>query len=149
MSRKFSPRKTFVMVALSALLISIASPAGATTISGSTTADNAFFMYVSTSNSTLGTLVLSGNDWTHTFTLPASALTPGVTNYLQVEVINYGLQGGFIGDFTLSDTGFHFANGTQSLSTDTTDWAGIYNNSNSSVAPQPWVTPTFMSTGAS
>jgi hypothetical protein len=96
----------------------------------------------STNNSTLGTLVASGNNWPTTFSISAAALTPGVTNYLQVEVINYGLQGGFIGDFTLSDTGFHFANGTQSISTETTDWSGIYNNSNSTVVAQPWVQPT-------
>jgi len=90
----------------------------------------------------LGTLIASGNNWSTTFSIPGTALTPGVTNYLQIEVINYGMQGGFIGDFTLSDAGFHFANGTQSLSTDTNNWVGIYNNSNSSVVAQPCVTAT-------
>jgi hypothetical protein len=131
-----------VFVALAGLSISAASLASATTLSGSLTADNAFFAYISTDNSTLGTLVASGNNWPTTFTISAAALTRGVTNYLQIEVINYGLQGGFIGDFTLSDTGFHFANGTQSLSTDTTNWSGIYNSGNSTVVAQPWVQPT-------
>jgi hypothetical protein len=131
-----------VSLALAGLSISAGSLASATTISGSLTADNAFFAYVSTNNSTLGTLVASGNNWQNTFTISAAALTPGVTNYLQIEVINYGAEGGLIGDFTLSDTGFHFANGTQSMSTDTTNWAGIYNDSNSSVVAQPWVQPT-------
>jgi hypothetical protein len=139
MVRQSSLRNLFVILALAALSVSTAS---ATTISGSTTADNAFFLFLSTNNSVLGTQIATGNNWPTTFTISPSALTPGVTNYLQVEVINYGLQGGFIGDFSLSDAGFHFANGAQSLSTDTTNWAGIYNSSNSSVAVQPWVMPT-------
>jgi len=142
MTREPLLRKLFVILALAALSVSTAGLAGATTIGGSTTADNAFFMYLSTNNSALGTLIASGNSWPTTFTIPASALTPGVTNYLQIEVINYGLQGGFIGDFNLSDASFRFANGTLSLSTDTTNWAGIYNSSNNLVAAQPWVTPT-------
>jgi hypothetical protein len=142
MSREFLLHRLFVIALLAGLAISAANPANATTISGNLTADNAFFAYVSTDNSVLGTLVASGNSWPTTFTISAAALTPGVTNYLQIEVINYGAQGGFIGDFTLSDTGFHFANGTQSLLTETTDWAGIYNSSNSSVVAQPWVQPT-------
>lgn len=142
MTRKCSLRKSFVTVAIAALAISTVGLASATTISGSTTADNAFFIFLSTNNSVLGTQIATGNNWPTTFTIPATALTPGVTNYLQVEAINYGLQGGFIGDFSLSDNGFHFANGTQSLSTDTTNWAGIYNSSNNSVAVQPWVMPT-------
>jgi hypothetical protein len=128
-----------VIAALACLSISAAS---ATTISGSLTADNAFFAYISTSSSTLGTLVASGNNWPTAFSISAAALTPGVPNYLQIEVINYGLQGGFIGDFTLSDTSFIFANGMQSISTQTTDWSGIYNNSNNTVVAQPWVMPT-------
>ena len=131
-----------VFVALAGFSISATSLASATTVSGSLTADNAFFAWVSPNNSTLGTLVASGNNWPTTFSFSGAALTPGVTNYLQIEVINYGLQGGFIGDFTLSDTGFHFANGTQSISTETADWSGIYNSSNSTVAVQPWVQPT-------
>jgi hypothetical protein len=74
---------------------------------------------------------------------PATALTPGVTNYLHIEAINYGVVGGFIGDFTLSDTGFQFANGSQTLVTETTHWSGIYNDSNSNPnAQQSWVLPT-------
>ena len=122
-----------MIVALTALSVSAVSLASASTISGNLTADNAFFAYISTDNSTLGTLVASGNTWPTTFTISAAALTPGVANYLQIEVINYGLRDGFMGDFTLSDAGFGFANGTQSLLTETTDWVGAYNDSNSLV----------------
>jgi hypothetical protein len=90
----------------------------------------------------LGTLVSSGNSWPTTFTL-SSALTAGVTNYLHIEAINYGGPAIFIGDFTLSDTGFKFANGSQTLLTDTTDWSGSYNNGNSDPSQQQtWIQPT-------
>lgn len=118
--------------------------ANATTLSGNLTADNAFFAFVSTNDATLGTLVASGNNWQTTYSLLSTALTPGVTNYLQIEAINGGGPGMFIGAFTLSDTGFKFANGTQSLLTDTADWLGGYNDvfaNFGSPVQQPWVEP--------
>ena len=111
-------------------------------ISGEMTADNAFFAYISTNDSVLGTLVASENNWGGTASFSNFALTPGVTYYLHVEAINYGGAAGFIGQFDLSGTGFQFANGTQDLLTDTTDWRGIYNNGSGAVTAQPWVEPT-------
>ncbi|MDR3704239.1 MAG: hypothetical protein P4L56_31615 [Candidatus Sulfopaludibacter sp.] len=117
--------------------------AKATSISGNLTADNAFFAYLSTSNSVRGTLVASGNAWGTTFNFSNFALTAGQTYYLQIEAINYGGPGAIIGDFTLSDAGFQFANGTQHLLTDTTHWLASYNDSNKNPSTQqPWVTPT-------
>ena len=112
------------------------------TLSGDATADNAFYVYLSTSPSTLGTLLSNGNDLT---TAPSFSafLTSNQTYYLNVEAINYGGPGGFIGSFTLTGPNFQFANGGQTLSTDTTNWSGIYNNVNSNpTLSQPWVTPT-------
>jgi hypothetical protein len=117
--------------------------ANATSLSGALTADNAFFAYISTNNAVLGTLVAEGNNWGTTSTLSNFILTPGQTYYLQVEAINYGGPGALIGQFDLSNTGFEFANGSQAILTDTTDWLAIYNNANSNPsAQQPWVTPT-------
>jgi hypothetical protein len=122
---------------------SFARCAKASTISGSLTADNAFFAYISTSNSVRGALVASGNAWGTTFSFSNFALTAGRTYYLQIEAINYGGPGAILGDFSLSDTGFQFANGTQHLLTDTTNWLAIYNDSNNNPdTQQPWVTPT-------
>ncbi len=118
----------------------------ATTLSGQLTADNAFYAYISTNDSVLGTLVAEGNNWPSTFSLSNAALTPGQTNYLQIEDINYGGPGAFIGQFTLSDAGFVFANGSDTVLTETADWAGSYNNGNSGVSPQPWVEPTGATT---
>ena len=135
--------RRFFIVTISALAsISAVNSAKATNISGNLTADNAFFAYISTNDAVLGTLVAQGNSWPTTFSFSGATLTPGVTNYLHIEAINYGGPGAFIGQFTLSDAGFQFANGSQSLLTGTTNWAGIYNNDNSSVTAQPWVMPT-------
>ncbi len=132
------------MLALSGLAaILCVQCANATSISGALTADNAFFAYISTDNAVLGTLVAQGNDWGATSTFSNFILTPGQTYYLQVEAINYGGPGDLIGQFNLSDTGFQFANGSQSILTDATNWLAIYNNANSNPnAQQPWVTPT-------
>ncbi len=78
-------------------------------------------MYLGTSPSIPGTLILSGNNWGATYSVTAS-LQPGVTNYLLVLGYNSGGPGSFIGDFTLNTTNFHFANGTQFLVTNPTDW---------------------------
>lgn len=136
--------RSIFLYAVAALTAALgAGFAQATTLSGDLTVDNAFYAYVSTNPSVLGTLVASGNNWMSNVTLPSTALTPGKTNYLQIEAINYGLWGGFIGDFSLSGSGFRFANGSQSLVTNTANWLGIYNDSNSDPStPQAWVEPT-------
>jgi len=129
------------MSGLAAILC--AQCANATSISGDLTADNAFFAYISTNNAVLGTLVAEGNNWGTTSTFSNFILTPGQTYYLQVEAINYGGPGALIGQFDLSGAGFQFANGSQALLTDATNWLAIYNDANSAPnAQQPWVTPT-------
>lgn len=133
----------FSIVAMLALAsLSLCPPAMADDISGDLTADNAFYAYISTNPSVLGNLVASGNSWPTTFSF-SGTLTSGVINYVQIEAINYGLWGGLLGQFSLSGTGFVFSNGSQTLLTETTDWVGTYNDSNSDPnSPQPWVTPT-------
>lgn len=136
-------RSQLAFAALAVFALSCARHAGATMLTGNLTADNAFFAYVGTSNSTRGTEVANGNNWGATFSISSVSLTAGQTYVIQVEGINYGGPGAILGDFTLSDTGFHFANGTQTLLTETVDWSAIYNDTNSSPSSQqPWVTPT-------
>jgi hypothetical protein len=132
---------------ISLFAIAVASTVGAqaTTLTGQMTADNAFFAYLGTSPTTLGTAVGSGNDWTSAFALTPTVLTPGVTNYLNIEAINYGGPGGLSFVLNLSDTGFDFGNGTRTLTTDSSNLAyfsGSYNNGSSAVTPQPWVPAT-------
>lgn len=106
-----------------ALLLSVnaAMAFAGTTLTGAVNADNVFSAYISTSDSTLGTLIGSGSSWPTTNTV-SGELTDGVVNYLHVVVSNQGGPGGFLGDFSLSGTGFAFTNGTQSLLTGDAAW---------------------------
>jgi hypothetical protein len=132
--------KLMVGVALAASVA--AGSAHAATLSGDLTADNAFFAYISTSPSSLGTPLTNGNALGTDFNFTSNPLA-NQTYYLNIEAINYGGPGGFIGSFTLTGPNFQFANGGQTLSTDTTNWSGTYNNGNSDpAASQSWVTPT-------
>jgi hypothetical protein len=96
--------------------------AGATTLSGNLTADNLFDAYISTDDSVLGTLITSGNNWPTTVSFSGQGLTSGVTNYLHIVATDQGKPDMFIGSFSLSDSLFKFANGTQSLVTNATNW---------------------------
>ena len=123
-----------------------AADAHATSIlSGSFTADNYIYVYLSTSATDRGTLIGSGNNWQSTFYVNPTALAAGTTYYLNIEAINgdsgsYSA-GGFIGDFTLSGGGT-FSNGQTELLTSASGWLAGYNDSNSANVAQPWVRPT-------
>jgi hypothetical protein len=114
----------------------VASVAKADTVlSGTLTADNSFTAYISTSSTVQGTLIGSGTNWSTTYLLTAPTLTAGTTYYLQIDAVNQsdavsdgGNPGGFLGSFSLSNTEFKFANNTQSLNTDTTNWTYSYNS---------------------
>jgi hypothetical protein len=109
-------------ILLATLLAAATGSVFATTMNIATNVDNTFNVYVSTNDSVLGTLVMSGDSWPTTYT-GNTALTDGVTNYIHVVATNQGGPGGFLGMFTLSDAGFHFDNGTQTLLTNNTDWS--------------------------
>ena len=98
-----------------------ASHAGVTTLNASLTADNLFTAYISTDDSLAGTAFASGASWPQTFNGSFDFLDAG-TYYLHVAAVDQGLPAMFIGRFTLSGTDATFANGTQELLTNTTDW---------------------------
>lgn len=105
--------------ALLALLLVVACAARSiaqTTISGTLTVDDVFTAYISTSNTVAGTSVAVGTYWGNPVTFTAN-LTPGVTNYLHIVATDNAPPNGFLGSFTLSDAGFRFADGSQSLVT--------------------------------
>jgi PEP-CTERM motif len=79
--------------------------------------DNSYSFYISTSDTTTGTLAGIGSNWLSPDTISTAALTPGVVNYLHITAYNDTGTAGFLGDFTLSDSGFTFANGSQYLLT--------------------------------
>ncbi|MGK2924287.1 MAG: hypothetical protein ACSLE2_01565, partial [Lysobacterales bacterium] len=92
-----------------------------TNLDASMTVDNEFIAYISTDDTVAGTQIGSGNDWAVTEQF-STALTPGVTNYLHIQATDTGAPAMFIGEFTLDNAAFHFANGTQSLLSETTNW---------------------------
>lgn len=104
------------------LLTGAAAPLAGQTLSGALTVDNAFVAYLGTSAGDAGTAVASGGDWTATYTLGPVALTPGQSYWLHVRGEDAGVIASFVGSFTLGGTGFRFANGTQTLVTNTSDW---------------------------
>ncbi len=97
-------------------MVVCATSALATTLSATFNVDNGFFAYISTDDGVQGTEFLSGESWPTSFSGSVS-LTAGVTNYLHVRAYDTGGAAAFMGTFSLSDTGFAFGNGTQSLVT--------------------------------
>ena len=101
---------------LAVTLLSLPARGQVTVLFGHMNVDNAFSVYLSTSDDVLGTLVASGNAWPTTYNFQVD-LAPGVINYVHVVTTDYGAPAAFLGDFSLSNTAFHFTNGTQSLLT--------------------------------
>lgn len=69
----------------------------------------------------------------------------GGTQYLNIEAINYGGPGGFSAVLNLTGTGYRFANGSTTITTDPSNlayWSGLFNSYNAAVTPQPWVPAT-------
>jgi hypothetical protein len=113
------------------------------------TADDGFFAYLSTDNSTLGIPLTSGTYWPTPQSFSIN-LTSNVTYYLQIEAVNQWIFGGILGEFKLSDGNYRFSNGTQNLLTDTSHWFGTYNSHQagetgydpSLIKPQSWIQPS-------
>ena len=113
------------LLLLFGLLLCFNYSAFATTLSGNLTVDNQFYAYISSNDSFTGTLIAQGNSWGSTWSLK-EVLTPNTTNYLHIIGVNWGGPASFIGDFSLSDKGAKFQNGSQNLLTDTIDWTTYF-----------------------
>ncbi|MFT6925332.1 MAG: hypothetical protein ACJAZP_000912 [Psychromonas sp.] len=86
----------------------------ATILTTATNIDNGYQSFISTDDNAAGTLFGSGASWPTTF-IDTVSLTAGVTNYLHISAYDQGGIAMLLGEFTLSDTDFEFANGTQSM----------------------------------
>lgn len=102
--------------------LALSTGAGATTLSGNLTADNEFQAFLSTSDSVLGSLLSQGGNWGTTYSFTSGNLNNGQDYYLHIVARDWGRPEAMIGQFSLSDANFKFANGTQSLGTDTVNW---------------------------
>lgn len=91
-------------------------------LSAAMTCDNAFTAYISTDPNTQGIAFLSGNNWGATFSGNMALDSGAGTYYLHIVGVDGGLPAALLGSFSLSSTDAIFANGTQTLLTNTTDW---------------------------
>ncbi|WP_036266130.1 PEP-CTERM sorting domain-containing protein [Methylobacillus glycogenes] len=124
--------------------LALAANAHATDLSGSLTADNQFSLYISTSNDTLGEHIVSGNNWGSAPSFSGFNLVAGQNYFLHVVTYNWDYESdgfyiasGFLGNFALNGSNFSFANGSQTLLTNTADWKVAVGSDLST-----WVTPT-------
>ncbi|MEH6437099.1 PEP-CTERM sorting domain-containing protein [Massilia sp. DD77] len=85
--------------------------------------DNGFVAYLSTSDSEVGTAFASGNNWGHGY-INTVELEKGKDYYLHISAYDEGGIAGFLGQFSLDGGSHRFANGFQTLVTNTTDWKG-------------------------
>jgi hypothetical protein len=114
------------LIAAAAALLSVSAGAtvtggpAATSLGVAVNVDNGFTLYISADDSVLGTAILAGNSWPTTYT--ASTDLGGGDLYLHLVATDWGAPAAFLGEFTLSDAGYSFINGTQHLLTNTTDW---------------------------
>jgi hypothetical protein len=104
-------------------------------------ADDSLLAYLSTNDSVPGTLLLSKPG------VGSVSLTPGQTYYVQIESLNWGGAGGFVGSLSTDDSSLLFGNGTTSLDTSAANaqyWRASYGGTISfgDASQQPWVTPT-------
>ena len=112
---------------LAACLLGIASlsaSAGIVQLSGNLTGDDTFSLYISSSDSTLGTLILSDpDDYWGTPNSFSTNLNTGSNYFLHIVARDlFGAPSALLGSFGLTGTGLKFSNGTQSLLTDTINW---------------------------
>jgi len=127
----------------STALVVLALPVGAATLSGSLTADNSFTAYISANDTTAGTLISSGNNWSFTYSFSGVALTPGTTYFLHIIATDAGQPFGFAGNFALTGSGFTFANGSTSAFSTTLANAGFWRGGSlPSADAGDWVQPT-------
>lgn len=112
-----------VLAALLGATATVAVPTvQAQSLSGTLTVDNYFTAYLSTSATALGTVLVNGNNWPSTYAINNVALSTGQDYYLHIAAGDYGVISGFLGSFSLAGSGFQFANGQQTLNTNTTNW---------------------------
>lgn len=100
-----------------------ASAASADVLTSKLSVDNGYSIYISTDDSVQGTLFGAANDWYTTYTNTVT-LDPNTNYFLHLVAYDQGGVAGVLGEFSLSGTGLHFANGLTTLTTNTTDWSG-------------------------
>lgn len=104
-------------------LVLFGNTAMASTLTSTISMDNGYEVYISTSDTLQGTLFGSANNWYQAYTHSVT-LNPGVDYYLHVFGYDQGGPAGFLGSFNLTGTDHVFANNSNQLLTNPTDWQG-------------------------
>lgn len=91
-------------------------------LSSTMTVDNQFEVYLSTDDSVQGNLITSGDNWTTTYDFTAELKT-GQDYYLHIHARDTGGPAAFLGEFTISGSEHVFANSSNELVSNTTDWS--------------------------
>ncbi|PIE67756.1 MAG: hypothetical protein CSA23_02970 [Deltaproteobacteria bacterium] len=145
--------KKNIIVCLGFVLFYLTGTASAaTTISTNMTVDNEFDFFISTNDSQPGVLVGYGDSWNTTYSFSYD-LTLNTNYFIHIAAKDWGFVAGFIGEFTLSDNSFAFANNTQKLLTNVNDWT-VYTDTfggtpgATSEATYSWGTPTNIDSNA-
>jgi len=98
-----------------------ASCASATTLSTTLRVDNSYTIYLSTSDTALGASFGTLNNYNAVKSW-ITDLVAGQDYYVHILATDTGGIAGVLGQFSLNGTDFTFANGSQSLLTNTTNW---------------------------
>jgi hypothetical protein len=102
-------------LAISSALV-VAASASATVLTTKISVDNSYVAYLASTDNSVGTQFVSGNDWsvptTGTITLGTAA-----QYFLHIDASDAGGVAGMIGQFSLTGSGYHFANGLTTLAT--------------------------------
>lgn len=78
------------------------------------TVDNAFTAYLATSNTVQGVQFSSGTDW-NTVTTGSVELSGAAQYYLHISATDAGGVAGMLAQFSLANSGYHFADNSTSL----------------------------------
>ena len=96
--------------------LAFCASASATLLTTKISVDNGFNAYLATANNELGTKFSSANDWG--VVTNGSVLLSGATQYyLHISAYDQGGVAGLLGQFSLANSGYHFANCATSLLT--------------------------------
>jgi hypothetical protein len=114
--------KKLISIAIGALALA-SSYASAALLTTTMHVDNNYKVYISTSDSVQGTLFDSGDSWPTGFQNQVQ-LNPGQDYYLHIYAGDEGGLASLLGQFSLTFKDHVFANGTQSLLSNTTNWFG-------------------------
>lgn len=111
-----------ILVTFALSVLAITSTAKAGLIEGNLNVDNKHTVYISTADNVEGVAVSSYYGWQHTDSFSA-ALTTGVDYFLHIKASNDYGPAAFLGDFSLDGSEHVFANGLDTITTNTVDWS--------------------------